>query len=253
VPKRLPTKLKAEPLIDAACELRIQSSSSVDLHTVLPGLFFTRLSGVTKVEQLPGFFVPEAIRANPALGQVNSQLVRVHWGSYFITVGTRNVVVGPRLPYLGWNDFKSRILEVFQSVLDLPVVESIERYSIKYINLIQAQDIAQQAEKLDWGITIGPLHLTGQPTQLRVESLDGAYLTIIQVSTGAVVDMVETKEVKQGCVVDVDTLSHQLAIDVATFRGQLADRLDEIRHRNKVVFFDCLKDSTIEEMGPTYE
>jgi uncharacterized protein (TIGR04255 family) len=253
VAKRLPIKLKKEPLIDAACELRITSASPVDLHTVLPGILFGQLNGIAKVEQLPAMFFPEDFRANAALGQLNSQLVRIHWDGYFITIGKRNVVVGPRLPYRGWADYKARIEQVFLAVCDMPIVESIERYSIKYTNLLPVVGTAQQAAKLQWGITIGPLQVKQQPTQLRVENVDGGYLTIIQMSTGAVVDMIETKETREGCVVDVDTLCQQPGVTVAAFKTELSKRLEDIRLYNKVVFFDCLRDETIDEMEPIYE
>ena len=251
MPKRLPKKLRAEPLIDASCELR--TSSSVDLHTILPGLFFTQLTGITKVEQLPGLSFPDAMRADPALAPVNSQLVRLHWGDYYITLGTRNVLIGPRLPYRGWSEYKERVLEVFKLVLEHSFVQSIERYSIKYTNLIPISSVVQQSEKLDWSIKIGPIQLSGQPTQLRAEIDADGFVTIIEMATGAVVEMVGTKEQKEGCVVAIDTLRTNPEVSVAAFRTELADRLEAIRHYNKVVFFDCLKDSTIEEMGPTYE
>ena len=252
LPKRLPIKLAIEPLIDAACELRVHISSQIDLHTVLPGVLLTKL-GLSKFEQLPGTFVPSAIRSQDPLGVFNSQLVRAQWGDYYITIGTRNVVIGPKLPYHGWHDFKKHILEVFNVVLELGIHDAIDRYSIKYTNLIEGSDVAQQSAKLDWGVKIGPLSIQGEPTQLRVEIPDERFLTIVQINSGAAVEMIETKTVRTGCVVDVDTLCLKLDADFSRFGRELPERLDAIRYRNKGVFFDCLTDSTIEEMGPTYE
>jgi uncharacterized protein (TIGR04255 family) len=252
VPKPLPKKLANEPLVDAVCEVRVRSQ--VDLHTILPGLLYSQLGGVGKVEQMPAMSIPEHLRSGrPEFQLTNNSLMRIHWGAYFVTVGTRNVVIGPRLPYRGWGDFRENALKVFQLLLANPFVEAVERYSTKYVNLVPAQQLAEQHNVLDWDIRIGPHRIVGQGTQLRTELRNAQYITIIQLSTGIAIEMVDSKETRIGSLIDVDTLCNDLHLDVKQFLAELPKRLDHIRHENKVVFFDCLRDSVIEAMGPTYE
>jgi uncharacterized protein (TIGR04255 family) len=252
VPKRLPTKLKHEPLVDAVCEIRV--GSKVDLHTILPGLMYAGLKGIGKIEEMPALQIPEQLRVGrPEFSNANSSLMRLHWGDYFITIGTRNVFVGPKLPYQGWPAYRSNILEVFQLLLKNSFVESIERYSIKYVNLVPGSELIQQNSVLDWDVRIGPNRINQQTTQIRTELRDDPFLTIIQMSTGIEIEMVETKESKKGSLVDVDTLCLQAHSDVAQFSAELPNRLDAIRHHNKITFFDCLQDSTIQAMEPSYE
>jgi uncharacterized protein (TIGR04255 family) len=228
--------------------------SQVDLHTILPGLLYSGLQGIGKIDQLPAFALPEELRVTrPEFAKANSALLRMHWGEYFITLGTRNVFIGPKLPYRGWPDFRDNALKVFQLLLKNRFVEAVERYSIKYVNLIPSVDLVEQNLVLDWDVRIGQNQVNKQLTQLRTELHDGKYLTIVQLSTGTEVEMVETKESKSGSLVDIDTLCSGLRTDVEQFSEELLDRLDEIRLHNKTVFFDCLKDSTIEAMGPKYE
>ena len=179
--------------------------------------------------------------------------MRLHWGNYFITVGTRNVVVGPKRPYRGWADFRENALEVFRLVLGNSFIEAIERYSIKYANIIPAEEITEQNAVLDWDVRIGPMRLNSQVTQLRTEVRDESYLTIIQMSTSVVVEMLEPKSVKTGSLVDVDTLCQTSREDISQFSIELPVLLDKIRHHNKIMFFDCLRESTIAAMGPDYE
>lgn len=250
MPKPLPKRLRKEPIIDAGCELRVQAT--VDLHTVMPGLLFSRLPNVGNIEQLPAQSIPEPLRAaDPSL--VSVPLVKVDWGRYLLLVGARNISVTPKLPYPGWETFRQDILQVFRLVLENSFVLGVERYSIKYVNLIEIDDLAGQFDALDWAVRIGPLQLSDQRTQLKTEISSGEFITIVQLITSASVRMTSTNVEKHGCVVDVDTVCSHATRDIAAFRTELEDRLRSIRLQNKIVFFDCLKDSTIDALEPEYE
>jgi hypothetical protein len=81
VPKKLPVKLAKEPLLEAVCELRVESG--VELHAVVPGLLYTKLSNIRAIEQLPVSNVPAEVRASfPELS--DAPLVRLSLDHYFI-------------------------------------------------------------------------------------------------------------------------------------------------------------------------
>ena len=57
-----------------------------------------------------------------------------------------------------------------------------------------------------------------------------------------------------GVVVDIDSIENNIEpIPLDEFAQGLTDRLEALCKSNKAHFFSCLKQKTIDEMGPTYE
>lgn len=254
MPKRLPTKLDTVPLLEAVCELRVESA--IDLHTILPGLFFSTFGkdAIGRIEQHPmAMNVPSALRALPQLEGLNSQLVQIAWGDYTIVLGTRNVVLAVALPYRGWQDFKPKIVELFRLVLGQSFVTAVQRYSIKYRNLVEIGDVSAQFRSLDIRVDVGPLTLSKQPMTLRFEHARDDVITIFQLGTNVTAELTATKEIKSGCIVDVDTICMAPNASAAELREALPDKLESIRRSNKIDFFDCLTDETIANLGAHYE
>lgn len=251
MPKKLPSKLANEPLLDAICEFRV--NSTVELQNVIPGLLFAKLDGITSIEQTPASSVPVELRAQiPNL--LDAPLVRLHWDRYFILCGRKSVAVASKMPYVGWETFKPQICAIFGHVLEQSVVKSVERYSIKYVNLVEAQDVNEQLKLLDWKLKVGEQEVRSGPVQLRCEMTgpDGM-VTILQIVAGGMVQLADTTSTKYGAVVDADTVKIHQTTDIETFRHELASRLEAIRLENKKWVFESLKQSTIDAMGPTYE
>lgn len=251
VPKKLPAKLAKEPLVEAVCELKVDSE--VELHTVVPGLLYASLGEITAIEQMPASNVPANIRASLP-GLMDAPLVRMHWNEYSILCGRSSVAVASRLPYEGWNTFKLHICNIFKTMLNKTPVRSIQRYSVKYINLIEGDDLGQQHEALDWNLTVGEHPVVTGPVQLRCEiaGTDGM-ITVLQIVTGSIVQLMNTPEVKHGCLVDTDTVMQYQTSDIQGFKEQLEDRLEAVKLENKKWMFESLKQSTIDQMGPTYD
>lgn len=78
-------------------------------------------------------------------------------------------------------------------------------------------------------------------------------VTVLQIVTGSIVQLMNTPGVKHGCLVDADTVKQYQTSDIQGFMAQLEDRLEAVKLENKKWVFESLKQSTIEEMGPTYD
>ena len=57
----------------------------------------------------------------------------------------------------------------------------------------------------------------------------------------------------RGVVVDVDSIRLISRLDITAFAAGLKPGLEDLRIANKTRFFECLKQETIDEMGPIYE
>ena len=104
----LPTKLNKDPLVDAVFEIRL--SSSMPASSVIPGILFDKLKPHPQIERLPASDIPSPIRAlNPALQF--QPLMRIHWNnSFLVLVGDVSLGLACKMPYPGWQSFKSHIL-----------------------------------------------------------------------------------------------------------------------------------------------
>jgi uncharacterized protein (TIGR04255 family) len=243
--------LGKEPLLEAVCELRVSPTGA--LHTVLPGYLYASFRDqVTSLEQLPAGAIPDALRAqDPNLAYAS--VVRLGWREYFILIGPRSVAIACRLPYPKWPRFKADTLELFRSVIASALIKGIDRYSVKYINFFPSADgRSGNTEMLDFAVRIGEFSVDKEATQLRVEIPDGDVITVVTLMSPAEVAH-PTDPVRTGGIVDVDTICNHVTNDLSVFERELEGRLDHIRLVNKRAFFDCLKQSAIDEMEPTYD
>ena len=247
--KTLPKKLKKEPLIDAVFEVRF--TSAFPAGSVLPGLLFGKLEGDKKIEQLPLSQLPHIMRdADPNLRF--APLSRLDWQQFYINVGDRSVSVGFKYPYPGWNSFKPAIVEIMNILKDADILKTVERYSLKYVDLLPANDLREQVSFVNFDVTLAGYKLEKEAFQIRLEIPRDSFMHAVQVVSSAIVTL-QTGESRQGLVVDVDTISNQQAISFDELLSGFPDKLEAIHQANKEMFFDCLKPQTITALEPEYD
>lgn len=249
MPTKLPKVLENEPLIDAVFEFRL--SKSAQLADILPGYLFHELSPKPTLSRLPPADIPAPIRLqDPALKFAPTQ--RIDWGQYLILVGDQNVVIGCKLPYPKWPNFKAAILDIVKRIETVGIQGEVDRYSIKYVNIIKAPTFAEQIAKIKIEINLGEIHVIDEQVSLRVQRVEGDTLHILSVTTGAEASLPSGERVV-GAVVDVDSIRDIPPLDFKAFCATLNEEVENLRQSNKEKFFSCLMDDTILEMGPKYE
>jgi len=247
--KTLPKKLKKEPLIDAVFEVRF--TSAFPAGSVLPGLLFGKLDGDKKIEQLPLSQIPQIMRdADQNLRF--APLSRLDWQQFYINVGDRSVSVGFKYPYPGWNSFKPAIIKVMDILKGADILKSVERYSLKYIDLLPATDLGEQVSFVNLDVTLAGHKLENEAFQIRLEIPKDGFLHAVQVVSSATATL-HTGESRQGLIVDVDTIANQQGISFEELLSGFPDKLEVIHQANKEVFFDCLKPQTITALEPEYD
>ena len=144
----LPKQLEHEPLVDAVFEVRLNGVPP--LADILPGFLLHDFGKEAKVVRLPAADLPFPMRQDdPNLQFMPIQ--RVEISGFSILLGDRNVIVSCRLPYPKWPNFKPVILDVMSRVAKIGLPGSIERYSVKNVNLIQAPTYPGQS-RLTYGV-----------------------------------------------------------------------------------------------------
>ena len=243
----LPTKLELEPLIDVVFEVRFQSY--VPASTILPGLFFQKLIAPT-VEKLPLAQLPQDFRdANPNLSYAPTELLRSECYSYMI--GDKVLAVGAVMPYQGWKNFKPAILEAVSTLKDSKIVTSIERFSLKYVDLIKEVSLTDQLGALKLDLSVGGNKILNEPLQLRVEMQRDGFTQVLQCLTNAQAHY-EGKIIASGLVVDVDSIANCSNVDINQFHAELPDKLESLHISNKKVFFSTITGAALDKLKPSY-
>jgi uncharacterized protein (TIGR04255 family) len=247
---QLPTKLKKEPLVDAVFEIRF--SASVPASSVIPGILFAKLKPHPQIERLPASDIPSQIRAlNPALQ--SQPLMRMHWNdSFLVLIGDVSVGLGCKMPYPGWQSFKSHILELAQFLNESQFIEQIERYSLKYVGVIDGQNLSEQIARIKMDLKLGDYNLKADPFTVRIEIQRDSSLYIVHLGAPATASLIDGSQ-RTGLLIDIDGLREHKTTNLSEFISELADRVEAMHTLNKELFFGLLTDETLAYLEPSYE
>lgn len=246
--KPLPIKLSKEPLIDAVFELRF--SSDLPASNVLPGIMFSTLKGVSSIETLPAAQLPQQVRAmEPQLRF--AALTRVQWKDFLVLFGDNVLAVACRLPYPGWRVFKAGIVEVLSIFESAGFVTSMDRWSLKYTDIFDVAAGAAPLKQFDMDMRLGDQVLTNQNLQLKVEVTRDGFTHGVQVVTSATVQLFDGTS-RTGTLLEVDTIRDGSPTPIAEFLSGFPRFAEEIHDANKALFFECLSDEGLNNLGPEY-
>jgi uncharacterized protein (TIGR04255 family) len=246
---KLPKTLDREPLIDAVFEVRM--GGAPQLAGLLPGALFGQLTPKPTLQRLPAAEIPQPIRdQDPNLAF--SPVIRLDWEKFTISFGDRNLIIACKLPYPKWPAFREAILDIVKKVAQVDIVGPVERYSIKYVNLIQAPTLADQIAKINLAVRVGDVEAQGDHVSVQVHRNEDETLHIMSVMTGVHVKLSDNKVIF-GAVLDIDSIRTAHFSDFGTFSAEIEPAVESLRQANKIKFFSCLKEATINEMGPKYD
>lgn len=245
----LPTKLLKGPLVDVTFEIRFDTS--LPLSSILPGHLFSALSG-TSIERLPHAEIPQQIRNNePALQFM--PLVRINTENYVIGVSDKSLQVSCVLPYLGWGEFKSKILEVLGVVKQLSVVGNVTRYSLKYTDILSSEFMNNSSDYLSATFSIGNHKLDISTCVLQAQIIEGDAINLLQIRGNVEIKVIETNESKTGILVDIDSIRQLSNTSLPDFVEKDSQELDSLHFINKKMFFDCLSAEGLKTLEPVYD
>jgi uncharacterized protein (TIGR04255 family) len=241
--------LNSEPLIDAVFELRFTSSALAS--SVLPGFLFSKLKGKKTINRLQTSEIPKPVRdTNPNLEF--APLMQLDWDKFLISISDRSLGVGCKLPYPGWAVFKPAILQIVELVGEIDIVENVQRFSMKYIDLIPSNDLREQVSMITASVAIGNHTLEKESFFLRIEIPSNGALHIVSVASGAKAKLADGS-VREGLMVDIDSVRDEKGAYFAQWLERAPAELEEVHSANKEMFFECLHSKTIDFLEPVYE
>ena len=243
----LPKRLRKEPIIEAIWQAQFDSGQGIG--DVLPGILFTELrkshAGL-QLRRLPSADIPAAIaQMDPNVRFTPKMLMEEPSGSFIWQVGDRVITLNCRRPYVGWARFKNAVLGLSRIVESSGLVAQPQRHSLRYIDLL-ADDLADDISVLRVAMNVGDLVIRNR-VQMRVEIPDADYLHVVQIATGAQVNLSGAQ--LSGTIVDMETSPANPAGDWNAVRAQL----DELHDRSKGLFFrQILTEESVLKLDPEY-
>lgn len=245
----MPKKLKKEPLIDTVFELRF--TSVLPASSILPGILFNKLSGAKNIEKLPAAQLPEQLRsADPNLRF--APLTRIECGNFVYLISDRSLAVACKMPYPGWTAFKAAILVAMKHLETAKIVSSVNRYGLKYVDLIPSKSMTDKASLVNLSLTVGEHTLRGETFQIRVEIPKKDIINVVQIVSNAEFKPFNATK-KEGLIIDIDSIVNVKDLDMKNILKGLSKSLSILHDINVKLFFDCLKPETIAALEPIYE
>ena len=246
--KQLPTRLGKSPLVEAIFEVRF--SGDMPLSSIITGMLFTQL-GCTDLERLAHSEIPESIRrADPNLKYI--VLSRLTWGKFFLAVGDNVVTISPTFPYPGWGEFQEKITELTDALLQVKVIKKIERFSLKYIDVLDSNIHPDIDDALNFRLDFGGRNINKRSLQIRAElPIDGG-VHVVQI-IGQVQGSVIKGPSMTGIMVDVDSIRPAVGKSVQEGVREIQTCIQDLHDENKSLFFEMLTESGLKRMEPTYE
>jgi uncharacterized protein (TIGR04255 family) len=243
---KLPKKLGKPPVVDTVFEMRFAAGKP--LSNILPGLVLPTFKG-ENIERLPAAQIPEALR-NADETMKFAPLVRVHWGPFMVLASDRSVGIACKMPYAGWTAYKAAILQIAQIIAETAIVDMIERFSIKYTNIISG--LGKAPTVVDLSLKLGQHDAAQSLFLVRAEIPKEEMICVVQIAAEGTI-MLTDGATKTGVVIDVDTLCMGVNLPFSEFSTSLPDRLERIHSETKTMFFSCLKQEALEKLEPVYD
>lgn len=245
----LPTRLGKEPLIDAVFEVRF--TTTISAADILPGYLRSKLGGDVRIERLPISSLPSEVREqDPNLA--NQPLVRMFWKNFIIVMGDKSLGVACVVPYPGWAVFRAVILELVTHLVGADIVGTIERFSLKYVDILEMETSVGVAEWLNLSLDVGGYKLKDRPFQLHIEIPRESFAHALLIGAPAKAQTLDGK-VREGTILSVDTFSLGELPSFEQFVNELPGRIEALHEQNKQMFFDCLTPAAIDKLEPSYE
>lgn len=244
---KLPLVLEHEPLVDAIFEVRLSEHHMADL---LPGVIYGELEPKPRVLKLPASDVPRQIRSQePSLAF--APVVQFDHTDVTISFGDQNLVIGCKLPYPKWPTFKEQIMKIIKMMEKAEIGVQVTRYSLKYVNLIQAETLMSQIAKIDMSVRVGDVEAENDVCNVRIVRNEEGIMHIVTIATG-VQGPLPNGQHGFGVIVDIDSIREMQPASFGEFAKDLESAIDTLRHKNKKKFFGCLTDEALSEMEPKY-
>lgn len=247
MPIRTPRKLSQDPIVEAIFEVRFETDTPpADL---MAGVLYGSLRKLfPKFERLPIADLPKQfLEFAPAFRY--QPRVKLTGDQFALLVGDRSCILSCPKPYAGWETYRQVIFSVLAEIKKADLAKSVERFSLKYANLLSAKDLGEQFSLLRFSARLGDHDLAGILTNIRTEIIVGTTINIVEIQPGVTTaGTTNAEQSPTGMMLSVDSIER----NVEGFWDKYTQRLDDLHSVEKTTFFGILTDAAIDRFGPIW-
>lgn len=248
--RQIPKRLRQEPLIETIWQVQFEPAPHHPLGDILPGVLFSSLRNEQpelQLNRLPMAEIPAAMAAlDPNLRHAAKYRIEAPGWPFLFHIGDRVVTINCRRPYVGWEAFKPKIIDLIKVLDGNSLIPEPLQHSLRYIDLMTLEPPPALAS-LRMALTIGEHRIDQHPIQMRVELPDQGCRHVLQIVTPAQVHLPEG--VTHGTLIDLETI----AVPEPKTWNVIQGGLDTLHTATKAMFFDqVLTADAIDHMDPEY-
>jgi len=175
--------------------------------------------------------------------------IRFEGGNQAVQIGEHVVSLSCRRPYSGWKLFSKDIRAVIEIIRHTGLIDRLERFSLKYIDLI-GLDQPPSLSCLNLQIKMGAHEIGVRPVQLRTEIKEGDIIHIVQIVSPAEVTIPGEPGRFSGVLLDIDSIR---PLKENESWPDVKNHLDDVHLSSKKMFLDLLTPEAIDKLEPEYE
>lgn len=237
----IPTKITPCPIVEAIAELRFVTNLPDDaVFGVIYNKFHNEFG---KPDKLPVLQLPDAIRSqDPNLIYVPHY--KFHKGDYIMQVGPKVLSLANVKEYVGWDKFSDKIKETFEKLSELEIVDRIERFGLRYINLFADINIY---EKSMLQIQLEDKNLSKNDNNLTIVMKTGDFASKLIMVNNAQVKLQIPDKTTKGSIIDIDvSLENKIKFE------NVNEKIENAHREEKKLFFSLLNPAFLKTFNPEY-
>lgn len=237
----IPTKITPCPIVEAIAELRFVTNLPDDaVFGVIYNKFHDEFG---KPKNLPVLQLPEAIRSQD-LNLKYAPHYKFHKGDYIMQVGPKVFSLANVKEYVGWDTFSDNIKETFEKLSSLEIVDKIERFGLRYINLFADINIY---EKSMLQIQLEDKNLFKNDNNLSIVMKTGDFASKLVMVNNAQVKLQIPEKATKGSIIDIDvSLERRIKFE------NMNELIENAHKEEKKLFFSLLKPAFLKTFKPEY-
>ena len=236
---KLPIKIDPCPIIEAIFEIRFESSLPGD---AIFGIIYNQFKDeFQSVEQLPILQLPAAIRAqDPNLKF--SPHYKIKKDNFIIQIGPNVFSLTNVKEYCGWERFSEKIINTYNKLSDLNLINRQLRTALRYINIFPDINIFSSS---NLGIQLNGKNLGDNKVNFTGEipyEQGASNLKLINFA-----EAIYENQVIKGSVVDIDTF-----VELNEFQS-FKEAIECAHETEKKLFFSLLDTEVLASLNPILE
>jgi uncharacterized protein (TIGR04255 family) len=236
----LPKKISPCPILEANTEVRFDSEMPSE---AVFGIVYNQLKKEFKdLEKLPILQIPEEIRSQDPILKFQA-CYRLRSENSVISIGPKVISFACVNEYAGWENYSSKVIEIFSKVKASGIINKTLRVGLRYINFFENNIF----NRINLSAKIGESSLQSNNTFIKTEFTKNKFSFILQVANKANVLVGEKQKV--GSIIDIDTSISDFSVDIFSMSPEL---VDAAHSEEKQLFFSLLKEDFLESLNPEY-